>query len=73
MRFNPLRPGEVFEAGEYEQGSDLSPTGFIANKPEGFWESLRWAARFDLPVYVTENGIEDEEEIAFNNHSRCCP
>ena len=62
VRFNPLRPGEVFEAGEYEQGSDLSPTGFIANKPEGFWESLRWASGYDLPVYVTENGIEDEED-----------
>jgi beta-glucosidase len=62
VRFNPRSPGELFKAGDYEEGADLSPTGFIANKPEGFWEALRWANRFNMPIYVTENGIEDERD-----------
>jgi beta-glucosidase len=62
VQFNLLRPSDVFKPGEYEAGSDLSPTGFIANKPKGFWESLLWAKAFDLPMYITENGIEDEHD-----------
>lgn len=62
VQFNLLRLSDVFKAGEYEETADLSPTGFIANKPAGFWESLRWAKGFDLPIYVTENGIEDEHD-----------
>jgi beta-glucosidase len=60
VEFNLLRPMDVFKAGGYEEGSDLSPTGFIANKPEGFWDALRWAKGFHLPIFITENGIEDE-------------
>jgi beta-glucosidase len=27
--------------------------------PPGFYSSLQWARQFDLPIYVTENGIGD--------------
>ncbi len=46
----------------YPQNADLSPTGFIANEPEGFFQALRWAKDFKLPVIVTENGTEDPED-----------
>jgi beta-glucosidase len=62
VQFNPMHPSDVFKPGEYEVGADISPTGFIANKPDGFWEALRWANGFELPIYVTENGIEDEHD-----------
>jgi beta-glucosidase len=62
VRINPLKPSEIFKEGEYEQDADLSPTGFIANKPMGFWKALRWAKGFQLPIYITENGIEDEAD-----------
>jgi len=26
------------------------------------WEALKWAHEFKLPIYVTENGIEDAED-----------
>jgi beta-glucosidase len=47
---------------EFPEGTDLSPSGFIANKPEGMWEALKWAHDYKLPIYVTENGIEDAED-----------
>jgi beta-glucosidase len=59
VAFDPSRSGEAFARGFFPDGSDLSPTGFIANEPEGFWEALQWANRSGLPIYVTENGVED--------------
>jgi len=59
--FNPLHPWNAFQSGVYPEGADLSPTGYIANEPEGMWEALCWAHRFNLPIYVTENGVEDAE------------
>ena len=47
---------------DFPEGADLSPSGFIANEPEGMWEALRWAHEYKLPIYVTENGIEDAED-----------
>ena len=40
----------------------VSPTGFLANVPAGFWDGLRWARQFDLPIIITENGVEDAED-----------
>jgi beta-glucosidase len=40
----------------------VSPTGFIANRPEGFWQALVWARRFRLPILIAENGIEDQSD-----------
>ena len=27
--------------------------------PEGLFASIKWANRYNLPIYITENGIED--------------
>lgn len=59
---NIRRPGQILRTGEFPQDADMSPTGFIANVPEGFWEALKWAHDYDLPIYVTENGIEDPDD-----------
>jgi beta-glucosidase len=56
------RPGDLFGRSVYPAGADLSPTGFVANEPEGFTHALNWANGFRLPIYVTENGIEDEQD-----------
>lgn len=53
---------ELFGRGYYPEGADVSSTGFIANVPEGFFDALDWARQFDLPIYVTENGVEDPED-----------
>ncbi len=59
VAFDIRRPQELFSRGFYPEDADLSPTGFIANEPQGFWEALRWAHGFGLPIYITENGVED--------------
>ena len=62
IAFDPLAPGEMFGRGFFPEGADLSPTKFIANEPDGFWQALKWAHTFNLPIYVTENGVEDEDD-----------
>jgi beta-glucosidase len=49
----------LFGRSHFPAGSDLSPSGFIANHPPGLWGALQWARKYRLPVYVTENGVED--------------
>jgi beta-glucosidase len=56
------RPLELFGRSTYPEGADLSPNGFIAHTPEGFWRALVWARRFRLPILITENGIEDDTD-----------
>jgi beta-glucosidase len=53
------RPQEIFGRSAYPPTADLSPGGFIANDPPGFWRALVWARQFRLPILITENGIED--------------
>lgn len=60
--FDLTKPGQMFGRLEYPKDADLSTTGFIANLPEGMWDGLRWAHRFDLPIIITENGVEDEKD-----------
>jgi beta-glucosidase len=34
----------------------------MANLPLGMFASLRWARQFNVPILVTENGIEDADD-----------
>ncbi len=60
--FSLLRPGELFTRRFYDPEAPLSTTGFIAHKPEGFYPTLKWATQYKLPVYITENGVEDPDD-----------
>lgn len=64
VAFDPRRPRELFTRAFYPKDADLSPTGFIANIPEGLFESIRWAQRTypNLPILITENGVEDADD-----------
>jgi beta-glucosidase len=46
----------------YPPDADLSDTGFIANQPVGMFEALKWGRRFNVPVIITENGVEDADD-----------
>jgi beta-glucosidase len=62
--FDPTRPGELFTNSGYPADADLSGAGFIANFPQGLFDSLKWAVRSwpNLPILITENGVEDAED-----------
>lgn len=52
---------ELFTASGYPENADLSSTGFIANIPQGLFQSIKWVTRTypNLPILITENGVED--------------
>ena len=47
---------------KHPEGVEESATGFIANVPEGFYEAMKWGLQFNVPMIVTENGVEDHED-----------
>ena len=59
VSFSLLKPGELFSKREFPMNSEISESGFIANIPEGLFQALDWARKFKLPVFITENGVED--------------
>ncbi len=61
--FNPLRPRSLFEQGTIPDQFEKSPSGLIGNDPEGLFQALKWAHQYQLPIYITENGIEDADDI----------
>ncbi|MDF1500179.1 MAG: family 1 glycosylhydrolase [Anaerolineales bacterium] len=66
-----MQPDKMLKTGNFPPGADVSPGGFIANEPEGFWEALTWAHDFALPIYITENGVEDPEDNIRSRYLAC--
>jgi beta-glucosidase len=62
VAFDITQPGQMFGKRYFPAGALVSPTGFLANVPAGMWDGLRWAHKFDLPILVTENGVEDDKD-----------
>ena len=62
VAFNPLDAKNLFARRYYSPQAALSESGFLANEPDGMWDGLKWARRYDLPIYVTENGVEDSKD-----------
>ncbi len=51
-----------FLKGAVPQNGDLSPGGFSVNAADEFFQALRRASQFRLPIYVTANGTEDPQD-----------
>jgi beta-glucosidase len=64
VKFDITNPKELFGKRYYPENSDFSATKFIANQPEGLFDSLKWAVNTypGIPILVTENGVEDEND-----------
>jgi beta-glucosidase len=62
VSFSLLKAGELFGRQRFRPGAELSHTGFLANEPEGFFDAIRWALQFKMPILITENGIDDPED-----------
>ncbi len=62
VKFDLLHPADLYKNHTAPEGAELSPTGFIANVPEGMWDGLKWAHSYQLPIIITENGIEDHAD-----------
>jgi beta-glucosidase len=64
ISFNIANQKELFTHSGFPEDADFSENKFIANIPEGFYDSLKWAVRTypDLPIIVSENGVEDSTD-----------
>ena len=64
ISFNLLNPKELFTHTGYPADAEMSENNFIANIPEGFFNTLKWAVRTypNLPIIVSENGVEDSTD-----------
>jgi beta-glucosidase len=62
VSFNLLKYQQLFGRRFYPPNADLSDTGFIANEPTGMFEALKWGLQFNVPIFVTENGVEDSDD-----------
>ena len=62
IAFDLLRPSDFFGRRYYPKGSDIAEGGMNANLPEGLFNSIKWALQFNVPILITENGIEDAKD-----------
>ncbi len=61
VAFNILKPGYLFTNRYFRPGAELSENKWIANEPDGLFEALSWGRKFNLPIIITENGVEDSQ------------
>jgi beta-glucosidase len=62
VAFHPLKPADFFSRRYYRRDALLSEGGFIAHEPKGLYDFIKLAQRYQLPVIITENGVEDAKD-----------
>jgi beta-glucosidase len=63
VRFDLCASQEMFVHRYFPKDALLSENGFIANQPVGIAESVRWGSQFGVPMIITENGVEDSQDV----------
>ncbi|HUN22444.1 MAG TPA: family 1 glycosylhydrolase [Anaerolineales bacterium] len=62
VRFNPLQPTHLFGERFSHPQDEKSETNFISIHPQGLLRVIKWGAQLGLPMYITENGVEDSTD-----------
>ena len=62
VSLNLINVRQKIEAPAFPPGSDISPTGMIANEPQGIFDAVKWGLKYGVPMVITENGVEDAED-----------
>jgi len=62
MTFDLRHANTLFSRRYFRPDAELSKNKFIANEPEGFFEAMKWAYGYKLPIVITENGVEDPDD-----------
>jgi len=62
VSFSPGHAADLFTRRFYDPQVEASDGGFIGNVPEGFYRALEWCKSFDLPIIITENGLNDDSD-----------
>jgi beta-glucosidase len=66
VAFRLNQPG-FFHLG-YRPDAEFSKSGFLANEPTGLSEAIQWARKFNKPILVTENGVDDSDDTLRPNY-----
>jgi beta-glucosidase len=64
ISFNIRNGKALFTHSGFPEDSDFSQNKYLANIPEGFFDSFKWAVKSypGMPIIVTENGVEAEDD-----------
>jgi len=62
VAFDVSRPGEFFGRRFYPEGAEMSDGGYGEVYPEGLYRLLKRLAACGKPIYITENGLPDEDD-----------
>lgn len=62
VAFDVSRPRELFGRRFYPEGVEMSDGGYGEVYPEGLYRLLKRVAAYGKPIYVTENGLPDEDD-----------
>jgi beta-glucosidase len=62
VSFYLLKAKDLFGRRFFSKELELSDTGFLANDPPGIFQVIKWGRKFNLPMIITENGIEDADD-----------
>ncbi len=62
VAFDASHPGELFGRRFYPEGAEMSDGGYGEVYPEGLYRLLKRLAAYDKPIYITENGLPDEDD-----------
>jgi beta-glucosidase len=62
ISFDITQSRALFGGRHFPKDADLSTSGMIANEPEGFYEALKWGLQFNVPMIVTENGVDNQDD-----------
>ena len=62
VAFDRTRREDLFTRRFHSDDAELMDGGYGELYPRGIFRCLKQLARFDLPIYVTENGIPDKDD-----------
>jgi beta-glucosidase len=60
VHFPPL-PGRLVNE-DYPKDALIGDGNYGELFPEGIYDAVKWAVRFDKPIYITENGVPDDDD-----------
>jgi len=62
VAFKPGRTADLFTRRFYDPAYEVSQGGFIANVQQGLFRALEWCHGYNLPIVITENGVNDSQD-----------
>ncbi len=64
ISFNITKWKELFTYSDYPEDSDFSENRYLANVPEGLFQTIKWGVNTypNLPIIITENGVESSDD-----------